>query len=74
MWGKNVEVGDVCCQLQVIDGQKYFGVLVGEDVLSYGSSECYSPYVTLSGWDVADSAHAGEGSVCCIDPCGGGAV
>ena len=38
--GKNAEVGDVCCQLQVINGQRSFWVLVGEDVGSYGSAEC----------------------------------
>ena len=38
--GKNVEAGNVCCQLQDIYGQKPFGVLVGEDVDSYGGAEC----------------------------------
>ena len=35
-----VEVGDVCRQLQVIDGQKPLRVLVGEDVSSFGGAEC----------------------------------
>ena len=29
-WGENVEVGDVRCQLQVIDGQKPMGILIAE--------------------------------------------
>ena len=38
--GKNAEVGNVRHQLQVIDGQRSFWVIVGEDVGSYGGAEC----------------------------------
>ena len=48
--GGNVEVGDVCRQLQVIDGQKPLGILVGENVGLYGDAECYLPYVPLPCW------------------------
>ena len=38
-WVKNVEVGDVCRQLQVVDGQKPFRILIGENFGSYGGAE-----------------------------------
>ena len=39
-WGKNVELGNVCCHIQVIDGQKPLGIIVSEDVGSYGGDKC----------------------------------
>ena len=39
-WGEKVEVGDVCRQLQVIDGQKPLAILSGDNVDSYGGAEC----------------------------------
>ena len=39
-WGEKVEVGDVNRQFQVIDGQKPLGIIIGENVGSYGSAEC----------------------------------
>ena len=47
VWGKNVEVGDVCCKIQVIDGQKLLVILVGKDVGFYDGAEYYPPYVPL---------------------------
>ena len=38
--GEKVEVGDVRRQIQVIDGQKPLGILIGENVGSYGGAEC----------------------------------
>ena len=39
-WEEKVEVGDVRHQLQVIDGQKPVGILIGENVDLHGSAEC----------------------------------
>ena len=39
-WGKKVEVGDVCCHIQVIDSLKVLGILIGENVGSYEGAEC----------------------------------
>ena len=39
-WGKKVEVSDVCRQIQVVDGLKPLGVLIGENFGFYGSAEC----------------------------------
>ena len=44
---EKLDVGDVCHQLQVIDGQKTLGILIGENVGSNGSDECLTPYVPL---------------------------
>ena len=39
-WGQNVEVGNVRHQLQVVDGKKPLGILIGENVDSYGGAKC----------------------------------
>ena len=36
--GVKVEVGDVCLQLQVIDSQKSLGIIICENVGSYGGA------------------------------------
>ena len=37
-WGEKVEVGNVCRQLQVVDGVKPLGILIDKNVGSYGGS------------------------------------
>ena len=69
-WGKQVQVGDVRCQLEVVDGEESVGILIRENVGSYGGAKCYSPYMPISVWAVADSSHAGEGGICGPYPCG----
>ena len=38
--GGGVEVGDVCRQLQVVDRQKSLGVIICENVGTYGGAKC----------------------------------
>ena len=46
-WGKQVQVGDLRCQLEVIDGYKSIGILICENVGPYGGAKCQPPYVPI---------------------------
>ena len=39
-WGKQVQVGDVRYQLKVIDGKESAGIIICENVGSYGGDKC----------------------------------
>ena len=45
MFGKEMEVGDVFRQLQVIDSQKALGIIICENIGSYGRAKCYPPHM-----------------------------
>ena len=40
VWGEQVQVGYVCCQLEVIDGEESVGILIRDNVGLYGSAKC----------------------------------
>ena len=39
VWGEQVQVGNVRCQLEVVDGEESVGILICENVGSYGGAK-----------------------------------
>ena len=46
-WGKQVQVGNVRYQIKVIDGYKFTGIIICENVGPYGGAKCKPPYVPI---------------------------